>query len=168
VVIKPNHEFAWAEGYVEEVDGDNMRLRVGDMWFWVDEQTSYCDEDDYDDDDDMCWSFDDIQIGVWVKTKYRTFLTEDVGYYAMKVLVKFDHAKIEGNVDEIDGDGMRLRIGDDWYWADEQTRIEIDGFTGDPAFVDIGTGDLVKIMYLTPAYDGTGYYAKEIEVKQSA
>jgi hypothetical protein len=33
------------------------------MWFWVDEHTQYCDDDDYDDDDE-CWSFADVQVGV--------------------------------------------------------------------------------------------------------
>jgi len=163
VVIKPNHEFDWAEGHVTAVDADNMRFQIGDVWFWADENTSYCD-DDYD-DDEMCWSFDDIQVGVWVKTKYRTFLDEETGYYAMKVIVKFEQARVEGYVDEIDGDGMALRVGDDWYWADEQTKIEIDGFSGDPTFGDIEVGDLVKIKYRMPAYEGKGYYAKEIEVK---
>ena len=169
VVIKPNHESARAEGYVEGLDADNKRFRIGEMWFWVDEHTQYCDEDD-DDDDEICWSFEDIQLGVWVKTKYRTFLTEDVGYYAMKIVIKPNHefARVEGYVEEIDGDAMRIRIGDDWYWSDEHTEIEIDGFEGDPAFGDIESGDLVKIKYLTPAQEGKGFYAKEIEVKENS
>jgi hypothetical protein len=169
VLIKPEHQFEWAEGYVEELDGENMRFRIGEMWFWVDENTTYCDDDDdHDDYGEMCWTWDDIQDGVWVKVKYRTYLTEDVGYYALKVLLKFKDAEVEGYVDEIDGDGMRLRVGDDWYWADEHTKIEIDDFEGDPKFEDIEVGDPVKIEYLTPGADDMGFYAKEIEVKETS
>jgi hypothetical protein len=165
VIVKPNHEFEWAEGQVTDIDADNMRFQIGEMWFWVDENTTYCDEDDDNDHDDMCRSFEDIQPGVWVKTKYRTFVDDGVGYYAMKVIVKYQHESVEAYVDEVDGDGMRVRIGDDWYWADEHTEIEIEDFAGDPTFADIEAGDLVKIQYLTPAFEGKGFYAKEIEVK---
>ena len=167
VLVKHNKQFEWAEGGVEEVDADGMRFRIGeDAWFWVDEHTQYCDDDDYDDDDE-CWSFDDVQVGVWAKVRYRTFMTEDKGYYAGKVLLKFGHESVEGEVAEVDGDGMRIKVGDDWFWANEHTEISIEGFEGDPSFGDIETGDVVKIEYRTPAYEDKGFYAKKIEVKSS-
>jgi len=167
VLVKLNKQFEWAEGEVEEVDADGMRFRIGeDTWFWVDEHTQYCDDDDYD-DDEACWSFDDVQVGVWAKVRYRTFMVEDRGYYAGKVLLKFGHESVEGEVAEVDGDGMRIKVGDDWFWADEHTEISIEGLEGDPTPGDIETGDVVKIEYRTPAYEGKGFYAKKIEVKSS-
>ncbi len=164
VLVKPNRQFEWAEGYVEEVDADGMRFRIGeDMWFWVDENTEYCDDDD--EDDEECWSFDDILVGVWAKVKHRTFIVEDRGYYAKNVHLKFEHESVEGEVAEIDAHGLRIRVGDDWYWTDEHTEIEIEDFVGDPTFGNIESGDLVKIEHRVPAHGERGFYAKKIEVK---
>lgn len=156
-----------AQGEIEEIDEINRCLRVSGVWYWTDAETQY----EIESCDDNC-TFVDLTPGDHVKLVY-TF--ETLGHalrYARSVEVEnededdqeIDDAEVEGAVEQIDLTGMRLRVGSDWFWADANTKVEIDDCDGG-TFVDIRVGDDVKIECRTPADDGLGFYAMEIEAE---
>lgn len=152
-----------ADGAIDDIDSEPARLRIGAMWFRVDDETEY----DIAGCTESC-GFDDLNVGDLARVKYLATSASALGYLAIEVEVEQadpqddDELETEGTVDTIDHDTLRLSVAGQWFYADNQTEIDFDDCEG--TFADIDVGNEVKIEH-DAICSGLGMRAHQIEVR---
>ena len=155
------------EGVVGALDLFNERVEIAGFWYWTDVDTEF--------ESETCTgacTLADVKPGDYVKVVYKSTPNALAPRYATSIEVEVvdepesDDGEIEGIVGGITVATTEILIGENWFWADGNTEVEIEDCEKS-SFGDIQIGDQAKIEYRTPA-TSMGYYAEKIEIRPAS